>query len=542
MLDVQVLVIGGGPVGLALACELGWRGVKCLLVEKNDGINQHPRANVVASRSMEHLRRWGIAERIARAGLPLDYPVEIVFTTRINAIEIFRFSFPSYEQCERPSPELLAKMPELGLSPYFKGSIGQNHFEPLLLAQASTHPTNVLRFGTRLLSFTQDADGVLATLQQGASGRIETVRADDLVACDGGRSQVRTELAISMCGKPDLGRFVGIYFRSQRFAKAHRLGRATLYWAMNPASPGVFIAIDGSDHFTFQRALRPGEEAGDLDPRATIDQAFGAALDAEIISVQPWRAHATVADHYRVKRVFLAGDAAHLFVPTGGFGMNTGIGDAVDLGWKLAGRLAGWGADGLLDAYEAERKPLAERNTGYARRFADSVGLFIAKPELDEDSGRGEAERRIASDHLNRHARLEFDIPGVTFGGRYDGSPIIVGDGAALPPDEPNRYVPTASPGGRPPHAWLDDGRSLFDLFHAEWTLLALGPDAPSTVAFENAASAAAVDLRIVRLAQRSLCDLYEAPLALIRPDQIVAWRGDSADGAAGVLARVMGR
>jgi len=169
------------------------------------------------------------------------------------------------------------------------------------------------------------------------------------------------------------------------------------------------------------------------------------------------------------------------------------------------------------------------------------VGLFTAKPELEEESERGEAERSRAARHLDAHARLEFNIPGVTFGG-YDGSPVIAGDGAPLPPDEPNTYVPTASPGGRPPHAWLDDGRSLFDLFHAEWTLLALGPDVPSTAAFESAARDFAMDLRVVRQPQSSLRHLYEAPLALIRPDQIVAWRGATADDALEVLSRVTGR
>jgi len=239
--------------------------------------------------------------------------------------------------------------------------------------------------------------------------------------------------------------------------------------------------------------------------------------------------------------VLLAGDAAHLMPPTGGFGGNTGVADAHNLAWKLAlveKRLAG---PDLLDSYEAERRPLAERNTGYARKFADSVGLFAAKPELDEASARGDAERELAGQQLNAHVRLEFNIPGVTFGGRYDGSPIIVGDGAVLPPDEPNAYTPTASPGGRPPHAWLDDGHSLFDLFHTEWTLLALGPDAPDTEAFEAAARAMAVDLRVVRLPQPSLRELYEAPLVLIRPDQIVAWRGAAEASPREVLAIATG-
>jgi hypothetical protein len=196
----------------------------------------------------------------------------------------------------------------------------------------------------------------------------------------------------------------------------------------------------------------------------------------------------------------------------------------------------------LLDTYQVERKPLALRNTAYARHFADSVGLFRAKPELEESSPDGERERALASEYLNRHARLEFNIPGVTFGGRYDASPVIARDGSTPPADSPNDYVPTASPGGRPPHAWLDDGRSLYDLFGRDWTLLVLGDAPPDTEPLEAVARELGLDLQVVRLGSASIRALYEAPLALIRPDQIVAWRGSSADGATAILDQVTGR
>ena len=259
--------------------------------------------------------------------------------------------------------------------------------------------------------------------------------------------------------------------------------------------------------YAFHAALRPGEDARhwtEDDARRIFAEAAGLELPIEILSMGTWLAgHALVAQRFRQGRVFIAGDAAHLFTPAGGLGYNTAVEDAVNLGWKLAAALRGQAGPALLDSYEVERKRLAERNTAYARHFADSVGLFGARPELEEDSRRGEAERRRAAEHFDKHARLEFDIPGVTFGGRYDGSPVIAGDGSAPPPDEPNAYMASASPGGRPPHAWLGDGRSLFDLFHSEWTLLTLGPDAPATAAFEAAAHALALDLRIVRLPQR---------------------------------------
>jgi hypothetical protein len=248
-----------------------------------------------------------------------------------------------------------------------------------------------------------------------------------------------------------------------------------------------------------------------------------------------------VAESFQRGRVFLAGDAAHLFTPTGGLGYNTAVEDAVNLGWKLAHVLRGAAPATLLDSYETERKPLALRNTAYARHFADSVGLFPAVPELEQEGEAGDAARRAASAHLNAHVRMEFNIPGVTFGGRYDGSPLVVGDGTQPPPDTANVYVSTACPGGRPPHAWLEDGRSLYDTFHREWTLLALGEDAADAKRFTDAAATLGLDLRVVRHASRSLRDLYEAPFALVRPDQIVAWRGADAAHAHDVLRQASG-
>ncbi|MDP3086284.1 MAG: FAD-dependent monooxygenase, partial [Rubrivivax sp.] len=241
-------------------------------------------------------------------------------------------------------------------------------------------------------------------------------------------------------------------------------------------------------------------------------------------------------------RVFIAGDAAHLFTPTGGLGYNTAVEDAVNLGWKLASSLRGAAGPGLLASYEPERRPLAERNTGYARRFADSIGLFAAEPALEDEGDAGAAARAAASLHLNAHARLEFNIPGVTFGGRYDGSPVIAAEpGSTPPPDQPNSYTPCAIPGGRAPHAWLDDGRSLYDCLNFEWTLLQLGPQAADAAPFEQQAQALGLDLRVVSLPSPALLALYEAPLVLLRPDQIVAWRGADASQARAVLDRVSG-
>jgi len=222
-------------------------------------------------------------------------------------------------------------------------------------------------------------------------------------------------------------------------------------------------------------------------------------------------------------------------------GYNTAVEDAVNLGWKLAAVLRGWGGQALLDTYESERAPLARRNTGYARGFADSLGLFVPPPELEDESPAGETARKLTGDHFNAHARAEFNIPGITFGGRYDGSPIIVADGTAPPTDTANSYVPTACPGGRAPHLWLDDGRSLYDSFGFEFTLLRLGAHPADATSFQAAAAPIGIPLSVVHVARDEARDLYAADLALIRPDQIVAWRGNSAADAGAALRRATG-
>jgi hypothetical protein len=236
-----------------------------------------------------------------------------------------------------------------------------------------------------------------------------------------------------------------------------------------------------------------------------------------------------VAEKFSSGRIFIGGDAAHLFTPMGGLGYNTAVEDAVNLGWKLAAVLKGQAAETLLASYEAERRPLALRNTAYAKGFADSLGNYVPAPEIEDNSPAGEAARRRAGEYYAAHGRAEFNIPGITFGGRYDGSPAIVADGTAPPPDRPNEYVPTACPGGRPPHLWMPDGGSLYDLFGFEWTLLA----------FQPGTAALRPDVKVLELKNDEARDLYGADFVLIRPDQIVAWRGASESEAKVALGRL---
>lgn len=548
ILETDVLVAGGGPCGLMLANELGRRGIRCLLIDAKPGTAFNPQANATQARTMEHFRRLGFAHEIRAQGLPPDHPTDIAYFTRYSAHELARISLPT-------AAEAIVKVKAMTGSwsaAELPHRVSQKFVEQTLRRHAEAWPSVDVRYGWRLERFRDDDDAVSATIRPSTGGAAQEVRARFLVGADGARSYVRQQLGIEWGGVTGIqrefmgGKMFAVYLRAPRFLSVLRHPKAWMYVAVNHERRAFMASVDGEAEYAFHAALHPGEDADgwtEADARRVFAEAVGAEVPIEILSMGTWLAgHALVAQRFQRGRVFIAGDAAHLFTPTGGLGYNTAVEDAVNLGWKLASVVRGQAPLALLDSYEAERKPLAQRNTGYARRFADSVGLFAAKPELDEDSARGEAERASASHHLGEHARLEFNIPGVTFGGRYDGSPIIVGDGAPLPPDEPNAYTPTASPGGRPPHAWLDDGRSLFDLFHAEWTLLALGPDSPETEPFEAAARALGTDLRVVRLPEPALLALYEAPLALIRPDQIVAWRGRDASDAERVLARVTGR
>ena len=272
-------------------------------------------------------------------------------------------------------------------------------------------------------------------------------------------------------------------------------------------------------------------------------QALGAEIEVEFLARLSWKAGLTlVAEQFSRGRVHMAGDAVHLFTPTGGLGYNTGVEDAVNLGWKLAAVVKGWGGAALLASYEAERRPVAQRNTAFARRFADSVGLYTPDARIEEASAHGEALRVAAGAYLEAHARAEFNIPGITFGARYDASPVIIGDGSAAPPDEANLYVPSASPGGRAPHAWLADESSLYDGFGFDFTLLCLTDATDCVAGFEAAATRRGIPLKTLRLASEALRDLYQADHALIRPDQVVAWRGSgSAINCGAVLDRASG-
>jgi len=409
-----------------------------------------------------------------------------------------------------------------------------------------------VHYGHRLTGYVEREGGIVAEVEPVGGGEGIRVHTDFLIGADGPRSVVRESLGISYGGltgtRRDFmgGRMLAVYLRSPDFYASIPHAKAWMYNCFNRDRRAFMASVNGQDEFAFHTQLRPGEDESAItasEARSAFQRACGARVECEVLSFLTWTAgHALVADGMQRGRVFLGGDAAHLFTPTGGLGYNTAIEDAVNLGWKLASVIKGVSPVALLESYEIERRPVALRNTGYAGRFADSLGLYAAAPEIEDATEAGEEARKKAGAYLEAHARAEFNIPGVTFGGRYDGSPIIASDGSAAPPDAANVYVPSACPGGRAPHAWLEGGVSLYDLFGFEWTLLRFDETLSDAPAFQEAARALGADLKLVTLPSR-LRDLYEADLALIRPDQMVAWRGSALQAGAfeSAFARALG-
>ena len=546
--DTAVLIAGGGPCGLMLANELGRRGIATVLLNDKPGTAFNPQANATQARTMEHFRRLGFADEIRALGLPEDHPTDIAYFTRYAGHELARLRLPS----AREARERVRTLRGAWSAAELPHRVSQKFVEPVLKRHAEALPGVSLHYGWRLLGFSDEGTHVAAEVERVADGRRARVLARYLVGADGPRSTVRQQLGWRYSGETGIvrnfmgGRMFAVYARSPGFHAATGHAPAWMNVIFNPEQRAFMCAVDGHGEFAFHTQLRAHEreeDLGEADAVALLRAATGKQVPVQVLATGFWTAgHCLVAERFQQGRVFIGGDAAHLFTPTGGLGYNTAVEDAVNLGWKLAAVLKGQAGEALLATYETERRPLALRNTGYARAFADSIGLATPAPEIERDTPAGAAARQAAGDYLNAHGRREFNIPGVTFGGRYDGSAAIVADGSTPPPDSANDYVPSACPGGRAPHLWLDDGASLFDRFGFEWTLLVLGARAPDPAPFVAAAQRLGLSLKVCVLPGDELRELYAADLALIRPDQIVAWRGADARDAAALLARLCAR
>jgi len=530
--SVDVLIAGAGPVGLSLAIELGQRGIRCLAVERNDRVGYSPRAKTTNVRTREHLRRWGIADTLRQASpIPPDYPPNVVFATRMNGPELARFE-NAFNGC-RVRNELYSEEAQW---------VPQYTLEEVLRAEAASLPGVEVAFDTELRGIEEDSDGVTAEVANLRSGTVRRVRCQYLVGADGARSLVRQFLGIGMTGESGVAKNYSIIFRAPDLAARHSHGPAIMYWMVNPDVPGMLGPMD-QHGLWFYRATKL---ANDVDP-ATVDpvelvrRGTGLTdLAVEVIHGDPWVAHSLIADSYSKGRIFLAGDACHLHPPFGGFGMNMGIGDAVDLGWKLAARLQGWGGAGLLDSYEPERRPVHERTVRESVANYAIVGNQFVRPTLEEAGPCGEAARREVGKVIQATKGREFYTLGLVLGARYDDSQVMVPDGTEPPPERFSDYVPSARPGSLAPHAWLADGSSLYDHFGPGLTLLVLG-GAGGADEMAGEAHRRGIPFKVKVLADLGLRDRYGARFTLIRPDQYVAWRGDILPEPGPLLERVTG-
>lgn len=530
----RVLIVGAGPVGLALAIELGHRNIPCLLVERNDRVGYAPRAKTTNVRTREHLRRWGIARQLRAASpLGLDHPSNVVFVTRLGGHELSRFENAFY--CAPGRNPLYSEHAQW---------VPQYSVEEVMRAHAQSLPDVEIRFNCELRGFEQNGERVRAHLLDRASPQESVVEADYLVGADGARSMVREAIGVKMQGQHGLSRNYNIVFRAPGLAAAHRHGPAIMYWQVNQDVPSVIGPMDRGDTWYFMPTqVAPGTRREDIDAPAMIHRATGIDLPYQVLSSDEWVASRLLGERYRERRVFLAGDACHLHPPFGGYGMNMGVADGVDLGWKLAATLQGWGGPALLDSYEAERRPVHERVLEEATiNHAALSNQFIAEG-MEAENEAGERLRHEIGARIQATKLREFATLGVVLGYRYDDSPVIVGDGSAAPPADFVNYVPSSRPGHLAPHAWLHDSSSLYDHFGHGFTLLAHAdtPRDDLDAALAQAA-AAGVPLKLIQPREGGIASLYPTRYTLIRPDQHVAWRGDAWPAAgSGLFAHVTG-
>lgn len=531
-----VLIVGAGPIGLALAGDLALRGTASLLVERSDGTITQPKMDMVGVRTMEFARRWGIADWVRGTPYPRDYPQDNVYLESLTGFEFGRERIPGKDAEPRPaqSPEKRERCP-------------QDMFDPVMQRFVRQLPAATLSYLTELTEFEEDADRVIATLRDVTTGQSRTVTCDYLVGTDGGASFVRQSAGIKMTGTPVLTHTVNIIFRTPNLPALHDKDLAYRFIFIGPEGTWLtIVAINGADRWRMSIVgTDEKREYSESEIRALIVRAVGREFGFEIESIMPWVRRELLADSYGTKRVFIAGDAAHLMSPTGGFGMNTGMGDAVDLSWKLDGTLKGWGGPGLLAAYEAERRPVARHNIAES---SANLKLMLEPrktpppPEIFMPGAEHDAARAAYGKWYNDLMKREWYTIGIHLGYAYGDSPIVVPDGSLVPPQQTATYEQTTAPGARAPHVWLKDGRSTLDLFGDGFVLVRLGADAPSGDTLVRAANATGVPLTVVSLEEPDVVAAYQRKLVLVRPDGHCCWRGDAdPDDATAIIDTIRG-
>jgi 2-polyprenyl-6-methoxyphenol hydroxylase-like FAD-dependent oxidoreductase len=537
-LDTPVLVVGGGPTGLVLASVLSGYGINCVLVERNTHTTRFPKMDVTNGASMELLRRLGVDAELRRVGVAPQHSFDVIFAPGLDGPEVARWRLPSVDEqfaTLRAAPD--GTRPG---QPWQRCS--QAIFEAVMMDRCKRDPLIDVRQGWQLQTCDQNGDVVEATVVDD-TGDALTIRASYLVGCDGASSRVRTELGIAMEGVKDITEFALVHFRSGDLANLHALGQ---FWHIYTTGGAVLIAQDEVDTWTLHQDL--GSDVDDPDPIGDPHEFVARALGRpiridEVTASSVWRPSALLADRYGWDRILLAGDSAHTMVPTGGYGMNTGLGDAVNLGWKLAGLLHGWGGPGLLASYEAERRPIGERNRNAS--VENALVLFQYRDMVDpkligQDSDDGRAHRAAVAEFLttndgeNTSLGIELDV-------RYDDSPIVYAADSEAPRWDRRTFVPTVRPGHRAPNVVVGEDETLFDQFSDGYTLVDAVSAPSDAKLLLDEAELVGMPVRHLVLDDSRLCELYGHRLVFVRPDLHIAWSGTTIADPAEVVARVRG-
>jgi 2-polyprenyl-6-methoxyphenol hydroxylase-like FAD-dependent oxidoreductase len=522
-MDSEVLIVGAGPTGLTLAIDLGRRGIKCIVVEQKERPAFLPKMERVNARTMEIYRRMGLSQQIRAAGLCSDWPMDVYIVLALNKTPLLHLSYPSVAEAQARTRA--TNNGSLPLEPY--QLISQYTLEPLLKSVAETFPSVTVRFGCEFVSLEQDGAGVTAHVRNG-DGSAQSIRTTYLVGCDGGASPVRRELRIELAGEGNLLELRQALYHCDelvdRLSIGNGPGRGRHYHvADNKAT--FLIMQDSTRHWTLHSVVDTDDE---MD--AAFQRIIGLPIKYERLSCAPWRQNLLLAERYGKDRVFLAGDAVHLVIPTGGLGMNSGVGDAIDLSWKLAATLRGWGGPNLLKSYEIERRQIGDRNVG-ASRYA-TIGRrkwrSMWRPNIRDDTLAGEETRRNLSAVADIEQRKSNEMIGAELGYRYVDSPIICNVPGG--PEHLFRdYQPTTWPGARLPHVWLDDGTPMQDHLADRYTVLKLGRTQADTSALEKAIRSYGAPVSALDAADSAARDIYGYDLILLRPDMHVVWRGQDA-------------
>ena len=529
-MKTKVLIVGAGPVGLTLAMDLAWRGIDVVVAERRPPDDPpNVKCGQIGARSMEIFRRLGVADKLRGIGLPADYPNDIVSATSVTGIELSRVLIPARGVRATPA----AAGPDTAWpTPEHTHRCNQKFFEPVLFAHAAEQPRIRIMHRTEITDLAQGEQGVTASAIDLDGGTRTSIACDYLVGCDGASSFVRKSIGSEFVGAPVLQYAQSFHIRAPQLRSLLPGKPAWLYFSLNPRRCGVTMAVDGRETWNMQNFSNPGESGLDhLDRDWVIRSILGVGPDFEyeLLSYEDWVARRLVASKLRDRRVFICGDAAHVWMPLGGFGMSAGIADAANLAWKLAGVLHGWATPEILDAYEAERQPITDQ----ASRIISDIGrqVMMQRHELSPDIERldaiGEAAR-IAAGQLAYALDVEQQCcGGLNFGYYYDRSPIIAYDGEQAPTYSMGAFTSTTVPGCRVPHVWIDGRRSLYDAMGPDYALLRLDPTAGIS-GIVAAAAQRGLPLAVLDVRSPEASVPYRHKLVLVRPDQHVARRGDA--------------